>query len=643
MELVQEALRAYERARGVRPGDQDERPPMDAPGTAREERPRNFFRLPRVARDFSIIVEAAEQVSVGSLEVETPAGMVGKTISTFVGVEGEAHLLLCHSATFVVELSEGKGVLFEEAAARLLGGWPPCPNPVAPELLEGILRLVKGMAGLVPSLPKELVKINMSASNARVAVDVIVAMENGLNGDLDWWTPTASAAEANVVVCKLERAVQMAVCMKELECKEAAVAPVSAAAGRASTGGSTSGDGATPLNRFTVEQEAKATALVDSGGRMIAGASAKDALKVVALLAQPASKAAQRWLINFAAEARESGLGQPDVAAMVQFFQFDLATKGSGKSWSGSLLTALSLVAEGGRAEAIALMAQVDVFADVVYNKCGLVCFEQLVGLGGETCAALRLFAAGHGNCSEVVRLYMLRVEAVFAAAHAGVSGKVPLTDEYQREVQAYNMAYGGYAAQLLKRLADEGGEGERGGASARRGLGAGGEWWSGSDGPHSRGAGGGGGAAGSSGGGKGSWGAWGGPQGGSGYGGARWGPPGQYGPGARGGAGGGGWSAGGTTGAPSGAAFGGVAGASGGGWQGGGGKGKGKGGKGGATRQGPCFAFLQHGFCRFAQANGFCDFLHASASGKALCPEQFLGGGCTRDGVCVLAHDVRE
>ena len=395
--MVQEALRAYERARGVRPGEQDERPPMDAHGTAREERPCNFFRLPRVARDFGIIVEAAEEVSVGSLEVETPAGMVGKTISTFVGVEGEAHLLLCHSATFVVELSEGKGVLFEEAAARLLGGWPPCPNPVAPGLLEGILRLVKGMAGLVPSLPKELIKINMSASNARVAVDVIVAMANGLNGDLDWWTPTASAAEANVVVCKLERAVQMAVCMKELECKEAAVAPVSAAAGRASTGGSTSGDGATPLNRFTVEQEAKATALVDSGGRMIAGASAKDALKVVALLAQPASKAAQRWLTNFAAEARESGLGQPDVAAMVQFFQFDLATKGSGKSWSGSLLAALSLVAEGGRAEAIALMTQVDVLADVVHNKCGLVCFEQLVGLGGETCAALRLFAAGHG------------------------------------------------------------------------------------------------------------------------------------------------------------------------------------------------------------------------------------------------------
>ena len=100
-------------------------------------------------------------------------------------------------------------------------------------------------------------------------------------------------------------------------------------------------------------------------------------------------------------------------------------------------------------------MAQVDVSADLVFSNCGFACFKQLAGLGGQTTAALRLFAADQANCGEVARIFMMRVETVLAAAHAGVVGDVPLSDEYQREVQAYVMAYGGYSKQLLKRISD--------------------------------------------------------------------------------------------------------------------------------------------------------------------------------------------
>ena len=153
---------------------------------------------------------------------------------------------------------------------------------------------------------------------------------------------------------------------------------------------------------------------------------------------------------------------------------------------------------------------------------------------------ALRLFAAEQADCGEVARIFMVRVEALLAAAHAGVVGDVPESDEYQREVQAYLMAFGGYSKQLLKRLSAGGGEGERGGANARRDLGTGGGGWFGSDGHYSRGFGGGSGAG------------WSGGDGhlsrGSGVG------------------GGVGRSASGPTGAPSGGAFGGVAASTGGG-----------------------------------------------------------------------------
>mgnify|MGYP007096413420 CR=1 FL=1 len=104
---------------------------------------------------------------------------------------------------------------------------------------------------------------------------------------------------------------------------------------------------------------------MDPTGRLALGASAEDALKVVRLLGQPASKAAQRVLVKLLAEGRGCGLGHLDIPAAVQFLQFDMVvtTKGgSGKSsWSDSLFSALGLLTGGGKTEANAAMAQVDV------------------------------------------------------------------------------------------------------------------------------------------------------------------------------------------------------------------------------------------------------------------------------------------
>ena len=159
---------------------------------------------------------------MGSLDVETPAELVGKTIIAFVGAGGEAHLMLCPSAADVADFAEGKSDGHEEAAARLFGGWKSSANPVSPELLEAILRLGKGVARLVKGLRPKLLAINMPAPNACVAVDVLVAVASVHGGSLDWWPPAAGAAEANVSVCKLERSVEMAVFVRELGLKEAA-------------------------------------------------------------------------------------------------------------------------------------------------------------------------------------------------------------------------------------------------------------------------------------------------------------------------------------------------------------------------------------------------------------------------------------
>ena len=66
---------------------------------------------------------------------------------------------------------------------------------------------------------------------------------------------------------------------------------------------------------------------------MAPGASAEDALKVVGLLGQPASKAAERVLVKLLAEGRGCGLGHLDITATAQFLQFDMGvtTKSSGK------------------------------------------------------------------------------------------------------------------------------------------------------------------------------------------------------------------------------------------------------------------------------------------------------------------------
>ena len=78
---------------------------------------------------------------------------------------------------------------------------------------------------------------------------------------------------------------------------------------------------------------------------------------------------------------------------------------------------------------------------------------------------ALRLFAAEQADCGEVARIFMVRVEALLAAAHAGVVGDVPESDEYQREILAYVMAFGG----VLQAVAEAAfGRGRRG--RARRG-----------------------------------------------------------------------------------------------------------------------------------------------------------------------------